>query len=103
MRPGQPVKRTVCSWNEGTVNPDFDEGEQVLYGSYLSHVSMSLLKKCAATIVALAVVVAAAGAGGGETVSGIGGGRFMGAFDRRRTARVPDIIAGCLAIGIKNG
>lgn len=65
MRPGQPVKRTVCSWNEGTVNPDFDEGEQVLYGSYLSHVSMSLLKKCAATIVALAVVVAAAGAGGG--------------------------------------
>jgi len=43
-----------------------------------------------------------AGAGGGETVSGIGGGRFMGAFDRRRTARVPDIIAGCPAIGIKN-
>ncbi len=65
MRPGQPVKRTVCSWNEGTVNPDFDEGEQVLYGSYLSHVSMSLLKKCAATVVALVVVVAAAGAGGG--------------------------------------
>ncbi|VWB57523.1 aminodeoxychorismate lyase [Burkholderia latens] len=65
MRAGQPVKRTVCSWNEGTVNPDFDEGEQVLYGSYLSLVSMSLLKKCAATIVALAVVVAAAGAGGG--------------------------------------
>ncbi|CAM2169318.1 Endolytic murein transglycosylase [Burkholderia latens] len=65
MRAGQPVKRTVCSWNEGTVNPDFDEGEQVLYGSYLSLVSMSLLKKCAATIVALAVVVAAAVAGGG--------------------------------------
>ena len=45
----------------------------------------------------------AAGAGGGETVSGIGGGRFMGAFDRRGTARVPHIIAGCPAIGIKNG
>jgi len=35
--------------------------------------------------------------------SGIGGGRFMGAFDRRGTARVPHIIAGRSADWIKDG
>jgi len=41
--------------------------------------------------------------GGAFDESGIGGGRFMGAFDRRGVARVPHIIAGRSRDWIKDG